>query len=215
MKVGTDGVLLGAWCTVGSALRMLDIGTGCGVIALMLAQRSRPEAVVEAIELNGEDAAQAEENVRQSPWPTKVKVIHRRVQDHQSAEPYDLIVCNPPYFSRSLLPPAGSRAIARHDETLSRVDLIKAVHRLLHPNGTFNLILPPPEADQFVAEAISDGLHFNRLTRFYTRAGKPQERSLMAFGKTVQPFREDSMLLYEQENRKSAAYVRLTGAFYL
>jgi tRNA1Val (adenine37-N6)-methyltransferase len=105
MKVGTDAVLLGAWCPVGNANRILDIGTGSGVIALMLAQRSVAGAHIDAVELNTDDAQQAQANVQGSAWPSKVRVIHSAIQDHRPDAAYGLVVTNPPYFSNSLLPP--------------------------------------------------------------------------------------------------------------
>lgn len=214
MKVGTDGVLLGAWCTLDDAQRILDIGTGCGVIALMLAQRSHPGAIIDAIELNREDASQAEENVRNSPWPGKVKVIHGRVQDYLPVGSYDLIVCNPPYFSQSLLPPNTQRQTARHDLELSHHELIEAVHRLMSTSGAFHIILPVTEAEQF-AQAAAGQLHLIRVTRFYSRRTKPQERTLMTFARMPQALEETELVLYANGSEKTSDYLRLTGDFYL
>lgn len=215
MKVGTDGVLLGAWCSIHNARKMLDIGTGCGVIALMLAQRSHPEAMVDAIELNGEAAAQAKENVQHSPWPGKVNVIHGRVQDLQPEEPYDLVVCNPPFFSQSLLPPDSGRQSARHDLELPHHELIEAVHRLLSESGAFHIILPVTEAGQFIHAAAAWQLYPTRVTRFYSRRTKPQERTLMTFTRIPQTPEETELVLYANGSEKTSDYLRLTGDFYL
>lgn len=214
MKVGTDAVLLGAWCNMRHAKRILDIGTGSGVIALMLAQRSDAETQVDAVEINADDAAQARANVGQSQWSKRVQVIHGRIQD-LVADPYDLIVCNPPYFSQSLLPPDEGRTRARHSTMLSHDELIAAVRRLLMPSGKFSLILPTKEAEQFREEAEQAGLHLQVLTRFHSRKEKPQERSLMTLGFENVVIKEDTLVLYEDGPTQSVAYRKLTGEFYL
>jgi tRNA1Val (adenine37-N6)-methyltransferase len=216
MKVGTDAVLLGAWCPVGNAKRLLDIGTGSGVIALMLAQRSAPDAHIDAVERSAEDAAQAAENVRQSPWPDKVTVVHGAIQDYLAAQPYDVIVCNPPFFSQSLLPPGTRRREVRHDTHLSRQDLLGAIGRWLHPAGTASIVLPPVEAADFTREAVAQGLHLVRVTHFHTRLTKPAERHLMDFARaTVSRPEKQDLVLYAGENIQSSAYRDLTADFYL
>ncbi len=225
MKVGTDGVLLGAWCEVSTARRILDIGTGSGVIALMMAQRSSVDARIDAIEILPNDATQAKENVLASPWPEKVSVIHGDVQNYHPPDRYDVISCNPPYFVKSLLPPDSGRSTVRHSGTLSHDELIAAVCRLLLPDGNFHLILPSRESTPFREEAGQQGLHLQKLTRFFTRSGKPQQRSLMTFGfsldnaqgsvRQAQVIAEDSLYLYGADRRPTAAYVQLTRDFYL
>lgn len=216
MKVGTDAVLLGAWCRVESARRILDIGTGSGVIALMLAQRSAPDAHIDAVEQSAEDVTQAAENFQRSPWPEKLSAIHRAIQEYQAVDRYELIVCNPPYFSQSLLPPEKRRQEARHDTRLSRKDLVAAIVRLLHPDGAACLILPHAEAEKFVTEAGASGLHPTRVTRFRTRPTKPPERLLVEL-RMVQtpPPKPDELVLYEEGDNRSALYRQLTGDFYL
>jgi len=213
--VGTDGVLLGAWCDISSATRLLDIGTGSGVIALMLAQRSSELARIDAIELNPTDAAQAQDNVLKSPWPGKVVVYEGLIQNFNADVSYDHIVCNPPYFSQSLLSPDHGRSAARHNTRLPAGDLLAAVSRLLSPNGTFSLIMPALSSAAFKSAGLTLGLHLVRLTRFYTRLEKPQERSLMSFSKAKGKCQEDQLVLFDQRMQHSAAYVQLTGDFYL
>lgn len=215
LKVGTDAVLVGAWCNVENAQRILDIGTGSGVIALMMAQRTSPDARIDAVEVNVNDANQARSNIMNSPWPGKIAVHALPIQEFSPDGPYDLIVCNPPYFSQSLHPPETNRAMARHDTQLTQRELLAAVDRLLAPHGIFSVILPAHGAEKFIGAAVRHGLHLTRHTRFFTRRHKPQERSLMSFSKTPFPFEEDSLLLYDESDRKSQGYTRLTGEFYL
>src|SRR5579859_709466 len=131
MKVGTDAVLLGAWVSVAGAKRILDIGTGCGVIALMLAQRTNDDAIINAVEIEAADARQAKDNVLKSPWLKKVTVHQKAIQAFDIGERFDLIVSNPPYYVNSLLPPARARAQARHGKSLTAEELIDQSLRLL------------------------------------------------------------------------------------
>lgn len=152
MKVGTDGTLLGAWTTLPDSGRILDIGTGTGLIAIMAAQRS-PQSRITAIDIDEECIAQARENVIHSPWPDRVEVIHSSLQEFSVEERFDLVITNPPYFVDSLLSPDAARSTARHTDSLPFVDLVKGVERLLTPEGRFALILPPPEMERLLSVA--------------------------------------------------------------
>lgn len=215
MKVGTDAVLLGTWTAVGVANRILEIGTGSGVIALMLAQRTNQNVEIDAVEILAEDAAQAEQNFIQSPWAAKIKMHHTAIQGFNAA-PYDLIVCNPPFFSNSLLPPSGKRKIARHTLSITQPELVKQVDRLLSQKGRFALILPVEEGEKFKTVAGKANLHCNRKMAIYTRMNKPQERWLLEFSREKKggPHRE-SLTLYGQGENWSSAYKDLTKSFYL
>ena len=214
MKVGTDAVLLGAWCPVTGVKRILDIGTGCGVIALMLAQRTPDDVRIDAVEMQEQDARQAMDNVLASPWPSKVNVHTARIQDFES-EPYDLIVCNPPFFTASLLPPDPRRASVRHDHQLSRKALLQAVNRLLAPHGTFAAIIPASDADAFMTDAAAEGIPVVSHTLFHTRKSKPAERSLLAAQRSGAPVQLNDLVLYGNDNRHTEAYRKLTADFYL
>jgi tRNA1Val (adenine37-N6)-methyltransferase len=215
LKVGTDAVLLGAWVRIGDARRLLDVGTGSGVIAMMLAQRSHPQAQVDAIDIQPNDVRQALRNVERSPWPDKITVVEGPVQQFNTRKTYDLIVSNPPYFSGSLLPPDPLRTTARHDATLTYDDLLLSTKRLLTPHGRLGVIIPYLAADGFVKLAESHGLYPHRLTRFITREGKKPERALLEFGFTRIHHAIDYLTLYASENQWSDEYRKLTGNFYL
>jgi tRNA1Val (adenine37-N6)-methyltransferase len=216
MKVGTDGVLLGAWTDVSGATRLLDVGTGSGVIALILAQRSGEEAHVDALEIEQADAEQAQENVQASPWPHKVSVFHRALQNFESAESYDRIVSNPPYFIQSYLPPDEGRKHARHNLSLNFDDLLSGVVRLLKRNGKFSVILPITEGIKFIDLAAAQGFYVSRRCNFRSRKEKPLERILLEFGfyQSAQ-VREEELLLYENGEVWSPAYQALTRDLYL
>lgn len=215
MKVGTDGVLLGAWVDVAQANTVLDVGTGSGVIALMLAQRTSAEARIDAIEVDKNSAEQALENVRQSPWGKKIIVHHSPLQGFRSSKKYDLIVSNPPYFNNSLPPPERARADARHTDTLSHHELLAHSKQLLAPSGRLAVVLPFAEGKAFISMASITGLFCVRQCSFYSRQGKPQERWLLEFALEPRTIKTEKLLLFADDNNWSEDYKDLTRDFYL
>jgi tRNA1Val (adenine37-N6)-methyltransferase len=215
MKVGTDGVLLGAWLNVNNATRILDIGTGSGVIALMMAQRTDESARIDAVEIENQDAEQAVENVRNSPWPEKVKVHCMPVQNFNPTIQYDLIVSNPPFFLNSYQPPDSRRTQSRHTKVLTHGELADTVTRLIDRNGTFNVILPPVEGQQFIDTARERELYLTRKFLFKTREQKPPERWLLEFAVKPGTICEGVVLLYEKDETWTDDYKSLTSEFYL
>jgi tRNA1Val (adenine37-N6)-methyltransferase len=214
-KVGTDGTLLGAWVNISDDNHLLDIGTGSGLIALMLAQRSDAIATVDALELAHSDYLQACENVNQSPWPTKVKVHLTRLQDFETEQRYDHIVSNPPYFNNSFKPPDASRVAPRHTETLTYTELLEHSKRLLTHKGKLSVILPYTEGLQFIELAKTFSLHLNRQWSFQARKEKPIERWLLEFSQQAGKVEDGEILLYEKEEKWSDDYKTLTKDFYL
>lgn len=214
MKVGTDAVLLGSWVIVNDAKRILDIGTGSGVIALMAAQRTS-DAQIDAIEIEKSDAEQARENVLNSPWPTRVFVHNVPVQEFTTDNPYDVIISNPPYFNNSQLPPDERRHQTRHTVSLDYISLINAVRRHLKPDGKFNVILPFTEGLQFIELAAQSGLFCSRKYSFRTRPAKPIERWLLEFLYQELPIEKGEVVLYEKGLEWAESYVTLTRDYYL
>ena len=143
MKVGTDGILLGAWASVDGVKKALDIGTGSGVIAIMLAQRCK-EAEVHAVEVNEAACTQANENMTASPFADRLQAINESIQDYArlTNDTYDLIISNPPFFSGGVFSDNETRAEVRHTIKLPHGDLLVAARNLLEPNGRFCVILP-------------------------------------------------------------------------
>ena len=215
MKVGTDAVLLGAWVNVNGALRILDVGTGSGVIALMLAQRTSEETRVDAIELEEVDADQAKENVLQSAWPGKISVHHSRLQEFSPGWQYDLIVSNPPFFVKSLLSPSKERTKARHANDLTFEELISYSLRLLSTKGRLAVILPFSEGNIFKSLAKAHHLHVTRETAFHSRKEKQQERWLFEFSCVDSLAIADQLILYTDDGDKTKEYINLTKDFYL
>jgi tRNA1Val (adenine37-N6)-methyltransferase len=219
MKVGTDAVLLGAWAKTYGVRRIFDIGTGTGVIALMLAQRCG--AHIDAIDIDEQTAEEAKENVQNSPWKDRVHIHHISLQDfvRMQEDKYELIVSNPPYFNDSLPATEASRTKARHTILLPFPDLIFAATKLLSKDGKFYVILPTKEGEQFREMAEAKGLHLRRLTRVKTTAEKPEKRLLMQFGFTAKPQVSESSLIIEKDNLNAQhyteEYVELTKDYYL
>lgn len=214
-KVGTDGVLLGAWVHLnGAEENILDIGTGSGLITLMLAQRTAASSRIDGIEIEEEDVYEARENVQRSPWPEKITIYHTPVQKFFPEKQYDLIVSNPPYFINSWLPPQKKRSQARHTESLSFENLITTASRLLTPKGRLAVILPCVEGEAFVKLAEST-LFLKRKTRFRSRSFKPVERLLLEFSDAKGLVSEDELILYAENENWSDDYKKLTHEFYL
>lgn len=225
MKVGTDGVLLGAWCRiVPEQRRLLDIGTGTGLIALMAAQRLKACGAesgfrVDALEVDGVSARQAEENVGASPWPDAVRVIPKSLQNFTVAYTgpgYDHIISNPPYFADSLRCPDPARSTARHTDTLPYPELAACVARLLAPTGIFSVILPPDGMDRLTSLLSDEGLHLLRRTEVVPAPELPAIRILAEFGsETVEIQKESLPISTADRNDFSEAYKTLTRDFYL
>jgi tRNA1Val (adenine37-N6)-methyltransferase len=215
MKVGTDAVLLGAWTEVKPAQRILEIGTGSGVIALMLAQRSDDSIKIDAIEMHADSVTQAKENIQRSPWPEKINVHCTRLQFWQPQQKYDLIVSNPPYFSNSLLPSEAIRGNARHSISLPPSELITFSKSLLNADGRIALVLPFKEGLEIIDEAKRHQLHLTKKVAVFSRHGKPQERWLLEFSKREYPTSVSNLILLTEGNHRSEDYTQLTSDFYL
>ncbi len=215
MKVGTDSVLLGSWTNTNGAGSILDIGTGCGVIALMMAQRTPPESRITGVEILETDAMVAQTNVQKSPWPAKVSIHQGAIQDFKPDEQFDLIVTNPPFFINSFRPPDLNRMNARHTHSLSFNDLLDAVDRLMAPGGRLSIILPAVEGTIFREAALAYGLHCSRLWHFRPRNGKPVERLLMEFGRDNVSPETGEIVMYADGNEWTEAFKTLSRDFYL
>lgn len=218
-KVGTDGVLLGAWAPLPAAadntteaVRILDIGTGTGVIALMLAQRC-PRAEITGLDIDQASAEEAALNFKESPWAGRLEVRCIPLQEFEG-EPFDLIVSNPPFFINSLKAPSERRSAARHTDTLSHADLISSTQRLLSPQGRLALIYPPEEAADFILAAESAGLHLARRCEVRSKSGKGVKRMLLEFSRTDLPCIFESLDILSGDDY-SLQYRELLKEFYL
>ncbi len=217
MKVGTDAVLLGAWIYPNGSKTILDIGTGTGVISLMLAQKS--EAKITAIDIDKESTEQAKLNVAESIYNEKVEVKNISIQNlaKESDQKFDMIVTNPPYFIDSYKGVELNRTIARHADALPFDELIDSVKKLLDTKGKFCLILPKNEAAIFRKLAEARGLYLSKLLRIRTKPEKESEkRHLMQFEFKETEFSESTLVLEENESRNyTQAYKDFTKDYYL
>ncbi len=216
MKVGTDAILLGAWATAANRAAILDVGTGTGVVALMLAQRF-PNAVVEAVEIDKPASCQAAENFAASPWNDRLSVTHAAVQEFPFARRFGLIVCNPPYFHDSLKPDNHARRTARHDGSLSSGELAGAANRLLAQDGRLSVILPADHRDAFVIEAGSQGLYCVRQRLVHPTPKHPPKRILLEFStdSSSPVVEERSMIIELTRHQYSREYIDLAKSFLL
>ncbi len=215
MKVGTDGVLLGAWVECGGEKSILDIGTGTSLIALMMAQRNN-SAHVDAVEIDDDSAKQAEENIKASKWSNRVDIHNIDIVNFNNSFNYDLIVSNPPYFNDSLLPPSKKREVARHTTTLSFDNLIASVLRLMASDGRFAIILPSKEMGVF--KTLASGRIFPiRECRVLSRVGGDTKRVMCEFSRQeVAVCRMEYVAIREADtNDYTLEYRVLTADFYL
>lgn len=216
MKVGTDGVMLGAWTDCENAKNILDVGTGTGLIALMLAQRS--DAEIHAIEIDDDASEQAKENVTKSPWSNQIHVRNISLQDciKESNTKYDVIVSNPPYFQNSLFAPDEKRTRARHNLEFDFKDLIRAANTMLNDMGKLSVVLPYLEGTMFIVQAAEKGLYCVRQTNVLPKPGKDPKRLLLEFMKIKKPLVEQEIIIeLNKRHQYSEAYKNLTKDYYL
>lgn len=219
MKLGTDSVLLGAWTFSSGPEKVLDIGTGTGVIALIIAQNNS-EALVDGVEIDSDSASQAAVNFNQSPFGERLRVIHQDIQSfsENNEERYDLLVCNPPFFTGGTLSEISSRNAVRHTVKLPHADLIHAARMLLNEQGRLNLILPYIEGLRFEELAKNYGFYVRKITEVFTKSNKPIERLLMSFSKKEGFVEKESIAIQKDSDLRNDwtdEYKKLTEDFYL
>ncbi|MBI5009020.1 MAG: methyltransferase [Bacteroidia bacterium] len=213
-RVGTDGVLLGAYADVRGAKRILDIGTGTGLIALMIAQRCDAEIV--AIEPDHDSFLQSCENINNNRWADRITVIESTMQEFEDKKRFDLIVTNPPYFSDSIRNPDARKAIARHNDTLTSEDILRHCSRLLTTQGKLQLIMPFSEGTVFIAEAADYGFFCHDILRIKPLPTSEIRRLILAFGRERKRTAEKFLTIeHGKRHEFTDDYKKLTGDFYL
>lgn len=215
MKVGTDGVLLGAWTSIQNAHRILDIGTGTGLIALMLAQRSLPGTSIVALEIDEAAVEQARDNVTRSPWKDRIDVLQVDFKQYHSSDKFDVIVSNPPYFVDSLKCPNQQRNAARHNHSLTYEDLLNGVSGLLSKDGCFTIVIPTDVVDKIKSIASKYNLYGVRQLNVVTKPGGVPRRILISFSFFNQPCVVEELLTEIDRHQYSERYVALTREYYL
>ena len=217
MKVGTDAILLGAWAPATKANAILDIGTGSGLLAMMLAQRAGGEAVVDAVEIDTSAAQQATENIEASPWSSRITVHHADITHWVPPmdRRYAIIVSNPPYFEKGVACSSAEREQARYTTTLSYGTLLNCAGKWITADGLFCVVLPSRTADDFILQANQRGWHLRLRMDIAETESRPAHRVLLAL--SYQPGVSDQRLLIIRgvDGQYSSAFCQLTRDFYL
>ena len=214
MKVGTDGVLLGAWTKAPNG-NILDIGCGSGLISLMIAQRN-PNTQIDAIDVDHNAFLQTTENIANSDWKENIKPHHTSLQNFNSPHKYQLIVSNPPFFVNATKSANSSKNTARHTDELSFNDLLHHVSKLLKKEGVFSVVLPITEEVELCKIASANELFLNRICYVKPNLDKEPKRILMEFSLTNTPIVTESLTIEtEKRHHYTEEYRNLTQEFYL
>jgi tRNA1Val (adenine37-N6)-methyltransferase len=217
MKVGTDSVLLGAWVPCENETRILDIGSGSGILALMMAQRN-PETPVDAVEIVKDAARQSLENIKLSPWPEQVTVYNTSIQGYcrTTSFAYSLVVCNPPFFTDSLKAPDQARTMARHNESLPVAELLQVTSGILSEHGKAAFILPANDFEKWKSEASKSHLYPTYLTFVRSSQSHTPHRVLVIFAHLgIRDIKIDEIIIYQSRSVYTSKYKELTKDFYL
>ena len=217
MKVGTDGILLGAWADIAQAERILDLGTGTGLIALMLAQRSKANAQIVGVEIDSQAAEQARENVANSPWANRIQIEQQDIVDFvqkcgEKLIRFDLIVANPPYFTPGIDCRTHERNRARYISHLSHLDWLNMAERCLSENGCIHFVLPLGEGEMLIK---STALYCVRRCNVITKRGKTAHRVLLTFSREMRVCKNSELVIYNEQNQYTDEFKILTKDFYL
>ncbi len=214
MKVGTDGVILGAWTRAENPKTILDIGTGTGLIAIMMAQRFKT-ALIKAIEIDHESCKQAKDNFQNSPWSNRISTEEISLQEFQNSSTFDLIVSNPPYFENSLKANTKQRSQARHTDTLSFEELIEYSAKMLCENGTLSMIIPSGIKSKVERIAKNNQLHLNRLCWVRGTERKIIKRAVLQFSFFKKNLEKSTLVIEKERHVYTEEYINLCKDFYL
>ena len=221
MKVGTDGVLIGAWAQVpqneeaSPHPNVLDVGTGTGLIALMLAQRF-PTAKIVGIDIDDASVEQAKENVKSTPFKAQISIQKQDFSNLDSSfNKYDLIVSNPPFYTEDTLSGKDARDIARHTTSLPFETLVANTTKLLIKGGLFCVIIPYQSASDFISVCVTNRLYLTRRLNIRSKENKSFNRVMLEFSTTIQPAETKTLTLYNDHRERTPEYTQLTQDFYL
>lgn len=217
MKIGTDGVLLGAWCPIDdNPFSVLDIGAGTGILSLMLAQRSRAEQI-DAIEIDENAFEQCVENFESSPWSDRLFCFHAGLDEFmdEPEDEYDIIISNPPFYTDDYKTESEQRDLARFADAMPFEDLVEAANLLLSENGIFSVIIPFKEEEKFISLAKDFELYPFKITRVKGTPTTEIKRSLLAFSRLEKVISVDELIIETARHQYTEDYISLTKDFYL
>lgn len=217
MKIGTDGVLLGAWTSIEhNPFNVLDIGAGTGILSLMIAQRSYAENI-EALEIDDDAFEQCAENFENSPWNDRLFCFHASLMEYIEAvdEKFDLIICNPPFYTEDYKTEDEARNVARFNDAMPMEHIIFAVINFLSDKGKFSIIIPYKEEEKYIDEASLIHLFPNRILRVRGNANSDIKRSLIEFSYSESPINISELIIETERHQYTEDYINLTKDFYL
>jgi tRNA1Val (adenine37-N6)-methyltransferase len=218
MKVGTDAVLLGAWANVNEATTILDIGTGTGILALMLAQKNT-KAIITAIDIDVQAVEQATENFNNSIFKNQLSALHCTLQNYtlkNANKRFDCIISNPPFFENSTRATNVARNLARHTDSLSITDLMQCVATMLATTGVFYIVLPASLLTNVQSMTASNLMHITNIMYIKTKQNKAPKRVLLALRKIKKELKEEQLIIELDERHKfSVEYMQLTMDYYV
>ena len=216
MKVTTEGCLFGAWVAsqVQNAKSVLDIGSGTGLLSLMLAQKLQ-DAQIHGVELNEDAAPQADQNFKESPWGERLFIHQQKIQEFQDTQKFDLIISNPPFFKQSLNSPDANVNLARHDDSMSQQDLIKAIKLNLNQEGLAFILYPEREANSFRQDAIAEGLFPVKELVVFNSSGSKVLRTIIAYAKQEGSLEKSVLVIKDVEGNYTPDFVKLLKEYYL
>ncbi|MEQ8927660.1 MAG: methyltransferase [Fulvivirga sp.] len=214
MRVGTDAVVLGAWADISNQKKILEVGTGCGIISLMIAQRNA-DAIIDAIDIDEGSVEEARLNFNRSPWSKRLSVCKNSFQSFEPNQKYDHIISNPPFFESGTKSPVNKRQNARHTNMLTFEELIKNTKKLLAENGKLSLIIPFEEQERMYDVIERQQLNIHKKLNFKAKETTKIERVLLTIGSNTTEKEELSMYQYNADGTWSSDYKNLTKDFYL
>ncbi|WHP47325.1 methyltransferase [Mannheimia bovis] len=215
MKVNTDGILLGAIAHIKNVQQILDLGTGSGLIAVMLAQRTNNDCKITALELEPNAYQQAVKNAENSAWSNRITVLQGDVMQQQFEQKFDLIVSNPPYFEDSLATRTEARDLARSVNAASHFDWLKQAKNWLAQSGRITMILPTEAAEKLISQSPNIGLYCIEQWSIFTKVGKEPKRSIVSFCLQSKVCEQKELVIYDLNNRYTSEFKQLTQDFYL
>jgi len=213
-KIGTDSVILGSWLKADQASTILDVGSGCGLLSFMMAQKF-PHAQVLGIEKDPPSHLESLENIDHNPFKERLRFLEADFAQWKSEERFDLIVSNPPYFESGQATERPARDNARRQKSLSHTVLLQQMRNLLADKGSINLILPPPEAENFIALAIKEGLYLARFCEVKSRENTAPKRCLFSLSSIPSSCQNKELILYNADGSRHVQHAEITQDFYL